>query len=126
MKNVELVEKETSGPLPTTFYDILLEDRAVGIVQLRHKPSKSDLLPTNFDNHIYYEIEPEYRGRGYGTQALILALEEARRFGLTEVILVCREDNVASRRIIESNGGELLDRKQNSAGIAYRKYRVRL
>ncbi|WP_244918731.1 GNAT family N-acetyltransferase [Paenibacillus dendritiformis] len=38
---------------------------------------------------------------------LRLLLAEARRIGLREVLLTCDEDNMASRRVIEKNGGRL-------------------
>ena len=45
--------------------------------------------------------------RGYGKEALALALERAWQAGLRRVLHVCRDSNVASRRIIEAGGGEL-------------------
>jgi predicted acetyltransferase len=57
--------------------------------------------------HIGYEIRPSRRGRGYGKLALSLALERAGRLKLRRVLLVRAEDNDASRRIIERNGGVL-------------------
>jgi predicted acetyltransferase len=38
---------------------------------------------------------------------LALALDECRRVGLRRALLTCLQDNVASARIIEANGGEL-------------------
>lgn len=78
----------------------------VGMVQVRAKPSSG--LDPRLKNHIYYEIRPSMRRRGYGTMALALALKKARRYGLKHVFVVCRKDNVGSRRIIEKNGGKLL------------------
>jgi predicted acetyltransferase len=53
-------------------------------------------------------VVPWKRGRGYASQALKLILAEARQVGLRRVFLVADEDNVASRRVIERNGGEPL------------------
>ena len=47
------------------------------------------------------------QGQGYGKLILALALDECRRIGLARVLLTCLQDNVASARIIEANGGEL-------------------
>jgi predicted acetyltransferase len=76
----------------------------VGRVNLRHR-----LNPRlrRLGGHIGYEIHPSLRRRGYGTRALALALERARALGLHRVLLVCAEENVGSRRIIEANGGRL-------------------
>ena len=43
--------------------------------------------------------------RGMGGVALKLALVEAQKIGLCPIIVTCEEDNVASKKIIESNGG---------------------
>lgn len=53
---------------------------------------------------------PDCRGRGIGTELLRLGLEEARKLGLDRVMLFCRENNPASRKVIEANGGGLSER----------------
>jgi predicted acetyltransferase len=50
------------------------------------------------------------RGRGYGTRQLAMGLQICRGMGIGIVRISCAEDNVASRRIIENNGGVLLRR----------------
>lgn len=65
------------GHVPDTVY--VLEDDSegyVGIVKLRHR--LNDALRQGA-GHIGYGIRKEYRGRGYATAALSLALDEARR-----------------------------------------------
>jgi predicted acetyltransferase len=57
--------------------------------------------------NIGYDIRPSLRRRGYGTLICRLALDEARRHGLERALLTCDEDNPASRKIIEANGGVL-------------------
>jgi predicted acetyltransferase len=49
------------------------------------------------------------RRNGYGTRALALALDEARKLGLERVLITCDEHNIGSRKIIEANGGALED-----------------
>jgi len=44
---------------------------------------------------------------GYGNTVLQLALIEAKKIGLTKVLLTCDDGNVASQKIIENNGGVL-------------------
>jgi predicted acetyltransferase len=44
---------------------------------------------------------------GYGTAILTLALPAARALGLARVLVTCDEDNLASHKIIERNGGLL-------------------
>jgi predicted acetyltransferase len=57
--------------------------------------------------HIGYGIRPSRQRRGYGRLILALALEEYRRLGIERVLVTCGDENVASARIIEANGGEL-------------------
>lgn len=121
---MKLVLKNTIGPLPTYEFELVDEERCVGRLQLRHSPSKSSSFPEGFESHIYYEIDPEYRGKGYGKEILKLGLVEARSRGLSEVILTCTEENVASCKIIEFNGGKLLDSKHSLDGKLVRKYRI--
>ena len=78
----------------------------IGLVQIRVEPSSG--IDPRLKNHVYYEIRPSMRKKGYGTAALGLALKKARRFGLAHIILVCRKSNTGSRKIIERNGGKLL------------------
>jgi len=121
-----LVFKETTGPLPTSFFDLVDGDTKVGFVQVRHKPSHSPEVPEGFASHIYYEIDPAYRDKGYGMEILRLALIEARKLNLQEVIVTCLEENAASRRIIEANGGVFEEECFTMNGKKFLKYRVGL
>lgn len=123
---MELILKETSGPLPTSHYELRDKSLVIGTLQLRHTPSKSPSFPKGFENHIYYEIEPTFREKGYGTRILRLGLEKARELGLSEVILTCTEENIPSRKIIETNGGELADTKLSTERETIRKYKIKL
>jgi len=57
--------------------------------------------------HIGYYIRPSQRRKGYGTLILALSLEKAKQLALKKVLITCNEDNVASIKIIEKNGGIL-------------------
>ncbi len=57
--------------------------------------------------HIGYRIRPSERRKGYGTLILALTLAEARKLGLPRVLLTCDQDNIASARVIQANGGAL-------------------
>ena len=76
----------------------------IGRVAFRHHLTES--LRT-WGGHIGYEIRLTKRRRGYGTQALRLALEHAASFGIDRALVTCFADNVGSRRVIEANGGRL-------------------
>src|SRR5262249_34115814 len=78
----------------------------VGTARLRH-----ELNPAleQIGGHIGYEGRAPQRRHGYGTQLLVLTLNQARRLGLARVLITCDADNIGSARIIEKNGGVLQD-----------------
>ena len=75
-----------------------------GAVNLRFVPGTLD-LPPHVSGHLGYAVVPWKRGRGYATRALALLLPVARGLGLPSVLVTCDAGNVASRRVIEANGG---------------------
>ncbi len=90
------------GDVPDSVFWLLVSGRCVGTVSVRHQLTP-ELLQDG--GNIGYDIRQSERRRGYGTIILSLALAEARKLGLGEVLVTCDETNIASRRIIERNGG---------------------
>lgn len=91
--------------VPASTYWLMADGVPVGQGNLRHR--LTDAL-RQAGGHIGYAVASNRRGRGYGRALLGLMLEEARRMGVTEEILVTvHPDNAASRRVAEANGGEL-------------------
>jgi predicted acetyltransferase len=85
-----------------------------GAIGFRWQPGTTELPPYCL-GHIGYSVVPWKRQRGYATRALQLLLPEARSEGLAYVELTTDADNIASRRVIEANGGELIERFHKSA-----------
>lgn len=85
----------------------LLDDfgRILGTSRLRFY-----LVPQleNEGGHIGYDVRPSERNLGYGTEILRLTLEKAKARNITPILVTCDEDNVASIRVIEKNGGRLV------------------
>ncbi|GAA1671601.1 GNAT family N-acetyltransferase [Kribbella yunnanensis] len=79
---------------------IVEDGRVLGGIALRHELNERT-------GHIGYGIRPSARGRGLATWALGEILNEARARGMARVLLVCVDDNEASARTIERNGGVL-------------------
>ena len=57
--------------------------------------------------HIGYRVRPTRRRRGHATLMLGLSLPVARQLGIDPALITCDDTNVASRRVIEANGGSL-------------------
>ena len=93
--------------LPAQQTYLLVKDGTIVIGELRFRPNLK--LPyEKFHGHIAYNVRPLQRGKGYGTRQLALVLDEARKLRLTGVSLTVEDENPASVRIIEKNGGRLL------------------
>lgn len=76
----------------------------VGRVSLRRD---IDVPSEAMAGHIAYAVRPGFRGRGFGHRALALGIEELRRQGVGDVLILCEADNGASIKMIEAAGGAL-------------------
>ena len=80
-----------------------------GAIGLRWQPG-TPVLPPHCLGHIGYEVVPWKQRRGYATQALKQMLPEAKaETGLAYVEITTDPSNVASQRVIEANGGVLVE-----------------
>jgi len=79
-----------------------------GRIGFRWQPG-TEALPPHCLGHIGYSVVPWKRRRGYATQALREMLEDARAEGLRYVEITTGDGNVASQRVIESNGGVMVE-----------------
>lgn len=96
------------------FHRWLWDGAFCGVIGLRWQPGTS-VLPDYVLGHIGYGVVPWKRRRGYGTAALAQMLEEARNEGLLHVEITMDPDNEASRRVVEANGGVLIERFRKPA-----------
>ena len=94
------------GFVPDTAF-VLVDDEEnyVGLFYLRHY--LNDAL-RNGAGHIGYGIHKDYRGRGYASAGLALALEEARKIvPEDEIYLSVHLDNPASLKVQLKNGARI-------------------
>ncbi len=104
----------TTRPRLPSFTRWLWDGEFAGSINVRWQPGTA-ALPAHVSGHVGYSVVPWKRRRGYATEALALLLAEIRvldRPGveLPHVDLTVIADNVGSRRVIEANGGVLIER----------------
>jgi len=107
---IVLPDGTTAARLPG-FRLWLWDTEFCGSIGLRWQLGTSE-LPAHVLGHIGYAVVPWKEGRGYAKLALTLMLEHARAEGLQYVEITTNPDNAASRRVIEANGGVLIERFQ--------------
>jgi predicted acetyltransferase len=84
----------------------VLGDRYIGRIRINFALN-DDLR--DFGGHIGYDVRPSARNQGHATALLARALQVAHWRHIDPALLTCARDNVASRRVIERNGGKLSD-----------------
>lgn len=96
------------GHVPATTLWWASGNEYLGRIAIRHR-----LTPwlRDIGGHIGYDIRPSARRRGHATAMLAAALPTARGLGIDPALVTCDEDNIASRKVIEANGGALEDKR---------------
>ncbi len=79
-----------------------------GRIGLRWQPG-TEALPPYCLGHIGYTVVPWKQRRGYATRALRELLRDASAEGLRYVEITTDPDNIPSQRVIEANGGVLVE-----------------
>jgi predicted acetyltransferase len=80
-----------------------IDQQMVGICTIRHHLNQE--FSVHIAGHIGYSIHPEERRKGYATEQLRLALLEAKKLGIAQVLITAADWNIASQKTIHANGG---------------------
>ena len=116
-----------AGYVPCTSLWLVDGNEFLAEVSIRHR-----LTPAleRFAGHIGYAVRADRWGQGLGTRLLAGALDYAREtLGLSWVLLTCADGNTGSARVIEKNGGVLLDKLDDvidGKPRVTRRYRIEL
>lgn len=97
--------------------------RVLWAIQIRHHIDHPNLIEVG--GHIGYGIRPSERGKWYATEMLRLTLLEAKKLWLEKVLITCHDDNIASAKVIENNGG-VFERFAYRDDVKFRRYWIML
>lgn len=99
------------GWVSCTYLWLVMRGYFLGEISIRHDLTDNLL---RFGGHIGYRMRSEERRKGYGVKMLRLTLDYIDEvFGFKKVLITCDDDNVGSIKVIEKNGGILLDKITN-------------
>lgn len=122
-KNEERGVDLPAGWVSSSLYFLINEDHKIlGAVHIRHELTEALM---KLGGHIGYGIRPDERRKGYATAILQQALTETEKFGISEVLVTCDDDNPGSFKAIESNGGVRDPRDEEENGVLIRRYWIR-
>ncbi len=116
-----------NGYVPATYLWLVDGDEFIGEISIRHALTHALL---RFGGNIGYVVRYSRWNTGAGTKMLAMALEYAKNtVGLNRALVTCNDENIASARVIEKNGGVLQDKIENTIGgkrITTRRYWIEL
>ena len=108
----------------STYWLVNSAGRILGTINLRHELTEHLLTE---GGHVGYSVRPSERSKGYGTTMCALVLEKARALRIERILITCDDDNLASARVIEKNGGRLEDKRPTADGsVLKRRYWIDL
>lgn len=84
------------------------DEEYLGRIAVRHELTEH---LREVGGHIGYDVRRSRRREGHATAMLAATLPVARGLGIDPALITCDTDNVASRKVIEANGGRLEDER---------------
>lgn len=113
----------TQDMVPNIQYWLTQENKYIG--RGNYRPLLNEKLKFHGGN-IGYAVRPSERGKGYALLILQKLLEKARDDGLTEVILTCDNNNIASVKTIEKAKGIFVGTDVDEDRILFNRYIIKL
>jgi predicted acetyltransferase len=87
--------------VPTSTFWLMKWNTMIWTINIRHYLNEK--LLRRWWN-IWYSIHPYYRNLWFWKEILRLWIIEVRKLGIKDILVTCDEDNIWSRKVIESNG----------------------
>lgn len=95
---------------PRITYILYIDDYPVGEIKLRPILNQHWY---DMSGNIGYKIRPSERGKGYGNIILQEMIKECHNYPIENVYIQCKKENIKSKKIIEKNGGQLIEEYQD-------------
>lgn len=76
----------------------------IGFIDIRHRLNEYLM---QCGGHIGYSVRPSQRRQGYATEILSLGLQKCDELNISDVLVTCNQENIASAKTIMKNGGIL-------------------
>jgi len=95
------------GRVPHTMLYAFVDGKIVGRLSIRHKLNEG---LRRRGGHIGYAVAKRFRGKGYATEIVRQGLQFCRGLGISQVLVTCADNNVASWKVIEHFNGRLDDK----------------
>lgn len=114
------IPNEERVPARTYFLVRENDDRIIGMINIRIVLNER---LKKHGGHIGYSIRPTERRKGYNKINLYLGLEVCKEYNISEVIMDCNKDNIASSSTMKALGGVLTDEYQDNDCIM-QKYKI--
>lgn len=110
---------------PHTLYLAINDNnKIVGAIGIRWK--QVPVLMT-FGGLIGYSVRPSQRGKGYASEMLKLALDKFKNTNIENILITCKDFNIASKKVIEKNGGIFENTYSNDDdGYTYLRYWIKI
>lgn len=108
-----ILQKESAGVdlapgrVPHSMLYGFLDGEIIGRVSVRRQ--LNDYLRKR-GGHMGYAVAKQFRGKGYATEMVRMALEFCKSKGMGSLMITCSDTNEPSWKIIEHFGGKLQDR----------------
>ena len=114
-----IIPNEEKVPAETYFLVRESDNKIVGMINIRLALNEN---LKKFGGHIGYSIRPTERKKGYNKVNLYLGLLCCKEHGISEVLMDCDKDNIASAKTMQALNGVLIKEwydKQKDRTIQY-------
>lgn len=100
------------------------DNKLIGMLIVRH--SLNNPMLYKYSGNIGCNVCPSERRNGYGTKLLTKGLELCKSLGLNEVLIICADDNIGSKKCIQKCGGVLKEQVLLDDGVLQCRYIIML